>query len=223
MKKLFKAASGSQGKYFPVHQSTHCVTRCSALLFGSLILIGFLFTGCKKQEMNVPEHKAQVTSNKVLNTDEKVMNTDEEFRKNYDRQARIGWRTLWELLQARLATAKYRNINNAINDGYADISVVVPNMGHHYMKSAIVDAIFEIRKPEILVYNKNEDGSFQLVAVEYAVPIDLSPNEAPEGFTGNSDVWDRNTGFGLWLLHAWVWHFNSDGVFNPTNPLVHLH
>jgi len=44
------------------------------------------------------------------------------------------------------------------------------------------------------VYNKNEDGSFQLVAAEYAVPIDISPNKAPEGFTGTGDVWDRNTG-----------------------------
>jgi len=72
------------------------------------------------------------------------------------------------------------------------------------------------------VYNKNEDGSFQLVAAEYAVPIDISPNKPPEGFTGTGDVWDRNTGFGLWLLHAWVWKNNPDGVFNPTNPLVHL-
>ena len=98
-----------------------------------------------------------------------------------------------------------------------------PNMGHHYMKPALVDATFEIRKPEILVYNKNHEGNFELVAVEYAVPIDQSPTVAPAGFTGSNDVWDRNTGFGLWLLHAWVWSYNPNGVFNPTNALVHLH
>ena len=135
----------------------------------------------------------------------------------------LSWQTMWELLQVRAATARYRDIQNAISDGYADISVVVPNMGYHYMKSALVDVTFEIRKPEILVYNKKENGKFQLVAVEYAVPIDLSPDKAPKGFTGSADVWDRNTGFGLWLLHAWVWYRNPDGVFNPTNPLVHLH
>jgi hypothetical protein len=73
------------------------------------------------------------------------------------------------------------------------------------------------------VYNRKSNGHFELVAVEYAVPIELSPNHAPAGFTGSADVWDRNEGFGLWLLHAWVWHFNPDGVFNPTNPLVHTH
>ena len=38
-----------------------------------------------------------------------------------------------------------------------------------------------------------------------------------------NDVWDGNVGAGLWLLHAWVWCYNPAGVFNPTNPLVHLH
>ncbi len=90
------------------------------------------------------------------------------------------------------------------------------------MKSTLVDATFDPRSPEILVYNKNEDGSIQLVAVEYAIPLELS-RKAPQGFTGTLDKWDENTGFGLWLLHAWVWHYNPDGVFNPTNPLVHLH
>jgi hypothetical protein len=45
---------------------------------------------------------------------------------------------------------------------------------------------------------------------------------APEGFTGSSDEWDHNTDFGLWLLHAWVWKNNPDGVFNPTNPRVQV-
>jgi hypothetical protein len=131
--------------------------------------------------------------------------------------------TLWELQQARAATARYRDIDNAIKDGYADINVVMPNMGHHFLKAAHLDGTFDMRKPEILVYNKLSDGSFVLVAVEYAVPIDLSPNNAPEGFTGGNDVWSKNTGFGLWLLHAWVWYHNPDGVFNPTNANVHTH
>ena len=64
--------------------------------------------------------------------------------------------------------------------------------------------------------------SNKLVAVEYAIPLDLSVN-APTGFTGNLDVWKRDTFFQLWLLHAWVWEYNPLGVFNPTNPLVHSH
>jgi hypothetical protein len=129
---------------------------------------------------------------------------------------------MWELQQARAASARYRNIENAKKDGYGDIAVVVPQMGHHFLRLENLDDKFDYRKPEILVYNKHEDGSYELVAVEYAIPLDLSVN-APAGFTGDSDVWDRNTGFGLWLLHAWVWSFNPNGVFNPTNPSVHTH
>jgi hypothetical protein len=131
--------------------------------------------------------------------------------------------TVAELRLAKNATEKYRTLNAAIADGYADISVVVEHMGFHYMKASLADTVFDYRKPEILVYNKNHEGKVELVAVEYAVPIALRPDAAPEGFTGSADVWKRDTGFGLWLLHAWVWAYNSDGVFNPTNPLVHLH
>lgn len=131
--------------------------------------------------------------------------------------------TTWELQQAKAATARYRDLKNAEKDGYVDINVVTENMGYHYMKTSQVDAEFDIRKPEILVYNKNDKGKIELVAVEYAVPISLSPNNAPAGFTGDNDVWSKNTDFGLWLLHAWVWKCNPKGVFNPTNELVHLH
>jgi sensor domain CHASE-containing protein len=131
--------------------------------------------------------------------------------------------TLWELQQARAATARYRDTLNAVKDGYTNINVIVENMGTHFMKMAHVDDVFDYRKPEILVYNKMEDGSMQLVAVEYAVPISLSPDKAPEGFTGSNDVWDKNTGFGLWLLHAWVWYPNPLGVFHATNSDIHLH
>jgi hypothetical protein len=127
--------------------------------------------------------------------------------------------TASELQQAWQASSKYQNIENAYADNYADIHVVMQNMGYHYMKSEITDSVFDFRKPELLVYNKKADSSFQLVAVEYAVPFDKSVN-APKGFTGNADVWDHNTGFGLWLLHAWVWSYNPDGVFHPTNPDV---
>jgi len=128
--------------------------------------------------------------------------------------------TSWELQQARAATAKYRNIENAKKDGYADIAVDVEHMGHHFMKTAIVDSVFDITQPEILVYNQDEKGKQELVAVEYAIPLIYS---RPEGFTGSGDVWKDDSGFPLWLLHAWVWAYNPDGVFNWTNNLVHLH
>lgn len=184
-------------------------------LFMSILFAGILLTGCKKEKIETPEHHE--------NHQEEIagaMNSDEEFKSAHKK---LSWLTVWELLQARWATAKFRNIAYADAQGYKDIDVRVENMGHHFRKLALVDGKFDVTKPEILVYNKNHDGSFTLVAVEYAVPIELTPNKAPRGFTGNADVWDRNTTFGLWLLHAWVWYKNPEGVFNPTNPNVHTH
>lgn len=103
-----------------------------------------------------------------------------------------------------------------------DINAVTENMGYHYMRATLVDAEFDIRKPEMLVYSKNDKGKIELVAVEYIVPISLNHKAAPAGFTGDYDVWSKNTDFGLWLLHAWMWKCNPKDVFNPPNELVHL-
>jgi hypothetical protein len=128
-----------------------------------------------------------------------------------------------QLLDAKSATEKYRSLKTAIADGYADINVVTQNMGFHYMKASYADTVFDPKKPEILVYNKQHNGDTALVAVEYAVPIPLMPGKAPGGFAGGADVWTYSTEFNLWLLHAWVWEYNPLGVFVPTNPDVHLH
>lgn len=187
--------------------------RCNGSAFTTLFIVFLLatgFTACKKESAATPEEEMEMAE---------ARNSRSDAVKCYTGLPR---KTQWELQQARAATARYRNFDNAIRDGYADIDVVVPEMGYHFLKAAILDDKFDYRHPEILVYNKNHKGRLELVAVEYAVPLDLSEN-APDGFTGDKDVWDRNTGFGLWLLHAWVWAYNPDGVFNPTNPAVHVH
>ncbi len=193
------------------NSALHCNRQSFApqpLFYCSIILICFLFSGCKKQDTKDPVSKLESTNAKK--SDAELMN----FYSGLSRQ------TTWELQQARAATAKYRNIDNAIKDGYADIAVDVEGMGHHFMKTSIVDEKFDTREPEILVYNRNTDGTQKLVAVEYAVPLIY---QKPEGFTGSDDVWNGTSGFPFWLLHAWVWAYNPDGVFKWTNPLVHLH
>ena len=187
----------------------------STTLFCLIVLLGtFLFTGCKKYDVSAPKSETQSISNKEINADKELLT----YYNGLDPRA------LRELQQARSATARYLDIRNAFKDGYEDIGLVMPNMGYHFMKFKLVDSVFDVRKPELLVYNKDEDGSFELGAVEYAVPIDpQSPNTPPEGFTGKADVWDFNTNnSGLWTLHAWVWKNNPDGVFNMTNPLVQV-
>lgn len=181
-------------------------------LFLAVTLV-FIITGCNKDEAIV-EEGTSTTKDKDIPPQSK----EDWIRKIY---GHLDKETQWELQQARAHTARYRHIENALKDGYEDINVVLPYMGFHFMKSSLVDSEFDYRHPEILVYNMDSDGRYTLVAVEYAVPLELSP-EAPEGFTGDDDVWTANTDIGLWLLHAWVWFYNPEGIFNPTNPNIVL-
>ena len=122
-----------------------------------------------------------------------------------------------QLAAARAATSRYQDIDKALADGFKDINVFMPGMGHHFLNEARLDGTFVPSEPELLVYDLEKNGRYRLVAVEYAVPIPLSAT-APDGFTGDADAWDRNTTFNLWTLHAWVWLENADGTFAPFNP-----
>lgn len=124
-----------------------------------------------------------------------------------------------ELANARRATAQYQDFQRALRAGYVDIGVVLPNMGRHLVKDSLVDATFDAERPEILVYMEDLGGRMKLVAVEYAVPLNLTATP-PEGFPGGADVWFADQRFQLWTLHAWVFRDNPDGMFNPTNRRV---
>lgn len=123
-----------------------------------------------------------------------------------------------ELALARASTAKYHNIQNALDDGYVDINLYIPQMGWHFLNQSYLDENFEIDKPELLVYAEKPGGGYRLVAVEYAAPLTLQ--NPPAGFTGDEDVWHENSGAGLWTLHAWIWLNNPNGVFADFNPRV---
>ena len=177
----------------------------------TLLFATVLFASCSKSsEINSHEMGGNIENQKMI--------TDATFTGSNN--SHLSFKTIFELRQAKAATAKYQDIENAIADGYVDIAVDVENMGHHFMKLSLVDGVFDHKRPEILVYNKDKNGKQRLVAVEYAIPLS---EPKPEGFTGDADVWDGNAGFSLWLLHAWVWEYNPAGVFNSTNSNVHLH
>jgi len=126
--------------------------------------------------------------------------------------------TKTELGMARLATARYHNLQNALDDGYVNIDVYIPGMGFHYLNPALVDNVFDPAAPELLVYSPDQQlGKLRLVAVEYAVPLG---GPAPEGFFGDQDQWSAETDFGIWSLHAWVWLNNPHGMFTQLNPRV---
>src|SRR5688572_14475702 len=125
-----------------------------------------------------------------------------------------------QLDQVRSANAKYLDEQQALDDGFVDIGLFMPNMGWHYRKLSRVDGRFDPLRPEFLVYADDPcGGKRRLVAVEYVVPFELAA-KAPQGFSGRSDQWDANQTFQLWTLHAWLYEHNPDGVFAAFNPRV---
>ena len=205
MRHLFSSALRRSRKAFAILQTS------KNPLILTMLFIAVLAPGCKKDVSVATVDEIQTKS----------VALSQNGSNGFGNYTGLDPQTVWELQQAKIATAKYNNFDNAVADGYVDINVIVPEMGYHFLRMENLNATFEYDKPEILVYNKEENGRMKLVALEYAVPISLSAN-APAGFTGDNDHWSVYQGV-LWTLHAWVWEYNPDGVFNPTNPLIHLH
>lgn len=126
-----------------------------------------------------------------------------------------------ELAQARRATARYHDIEQAIADGYEDFGLYESGEGHHYVKFSLLDGTFDPTQPEMLLYSPVPgEERLELAGVEYLVPMSMS-STAPTGFTGDTDEWRNNMeGFGLWELNVWLWLHNPDGVFADRNPRV---
>ena len=150
-----------------------------------------------------------------------------------------------QLAAARLATAKYAtSLARAKADGYKIITMMMPDMGYHFMNPAISG--FNIRRPQILVYEHTGQG-WQLGALEWVfttMPKTLPLPNATFGsfpaachYADGTFVPDANaktcpktaphTGatFSFWhpdlvTMHVWVWYPNPAGLYSSTNPLV---
>lgn len=134
-----------------------------------------------------------------------------------------------ELGKLRAATAKYQKLESAQADGYGLVPGLdhcfdnpgVGAMGFHYINTSLLDTHLDANRPEAMVYNKNNDGQMKLGAVEYIVPADAW---AESGNSGLPEVMGRhlhlNEALGVYVLHAWVWQNNPNGVFEDWNPRV---
>lgn len=126
-----------------------------------------------------------------------------------------------EVASLRRAVVPLKDFEAAKNAGY-DIKATEyrTQMGFHFLNAGLLDGLFEVEKPEVLIFIEDTSGGMELVAVEYGIPIEDLENPAPppEGFSGNDDVWKIDTEFSLWTLHAWVVMENPEGIFAPRNP-----
>jgi hypothetical protein len=122
------------------------------------------------------------------------------------------------LASARKATARFHRVEQAEAEGYINLNFCEEGEGCHWLNPSLLDGQFDPTRPEILLYVRDGDG-WRLVAVEYVVPLSLSPGVAPEGFTGDADQWREDSeGVGLWELTAWIWLHNPNGMFEQHNP-----
>jgi hypothetical protein len=150
-----------------------------------------------------------------------------------------------DIALARVATAKYVNsLARAKADGYGIITQMIPNMGLHYMNPNVKG--FDVRKPPILVYEKN-GSSYQLGAIEWVFTSKPAKPPLPGATYGSfgagchykdgtfvpadaqSSCPTKNpqtgSAFNFWhplliTLHLWLWYPNPSGLFSSLNPLV---
>lgn len=137
-----------------------------------------------------------------------------------------------ELAAIRRATAKYKDLDTALADGYEVLfdCTVNPNdpavaMGQHYINGALAgDDVVELEKPEVLMYEPQDNGRMKLVAVEYVIFEDAwTGDELPE-FLGKTMA--RKTAVGVnpvpafYEVHTWVWSHNPNGTLADWNPNV---
>ncbi|MBB6451698.1 hypothetical protein HNQ94_000119 [Salirhabdus euzebyi] len=125
-----------------------------------------------------------------------------------------------ELAEARKGTAKYHNVQKAIDDGYlpTDEFVSVPGlgvMGYHYVNPGLVDGEVDASSPEVLLYVPMKNGDVQLVGVEY-----LSTSEDSSLF---GQQFDPPGAVEEYSLHVWIWKHNPNGMFAHFNPSIKVY
>jgi hypothetical protein len=125
------------------------------------------------------------------------------------------------LAPARAGTAQYHDVSTAASSGFDDLHLCFDQMGEHWVDTASADGdqvpdvfqdgVLDPARPEALVY-AHDGGRLRLVAVEW---VSTAQGTVP----GVGDL-HLNPALGVYVLHAWVWLDNPDGVFADRNPRV---
>ncbi len=141
------------------------------------------------------------------------------------------------LVALRDATAPFHSLAAAETAGYsvqvydlAGITCITdPNgtgtMGIHFLNPALLGTV-DPAKPQLVIYVPRDDGSLQLVAVEFlaiAADWDATHTSPPELFGQQFRLTTAPNRYGLpdfYELHVWAWQPNPLGMFNEWNPRV---
>jgi hypothetical protein len=136
--------------------------------------------------------------------------------------------------KVRQATARYRDINVALAEGWVMATPCVsgPNHGamgvHLALPARVGDGEVNGSEPELLMYEPQANGGMRLVGVEFVVIAADWTRENPGGGPPSVDghlmhfVGEPNR-YGLpafYAFHVWAWARNPDGFFADWNRLV---
>ena len=136
-----------------------------------------------------------------------------------------------DLAALQQSVATFSAFPTAEQDGYT-VAVGDPGDGHtclsdpqlgamgvHYLNTALVDDSGIVTRPEIMIYEPQQDGSLEVVGVEFIIPYSIHGEDQPppELF---GEQYMKNATFQLWGLHVWVGRANPSGKFAMWNPNV---
>ncbi len=137
--------------------------------------------------------------------------------------------TVDQLLQLRAVLGGLENVEDALAAGYAQfggcMSSAQGGQGIHFSNDALIqDVALDPNAPELLMFERRDDGSLRLAAAEYVVFQqawhDAGNAAAPallgREFTLNTTLLDEP----FYALHVWAWQYNPLGLFANWNPLL---
>jgi hypothetical protein len=130
----------------------------------------------------------------------------------------------------RRATAKYRDINVALAEGWARATPCVsgPNegaMGVHFVLPSRLDGELKATEPEALIYEPQTNGAMRLVGTEFIVLVadweKINPPESRPALEGQlTNLVGEPNRYGLpafYEIHVWAWDNNPNGNFADFN------
>ena len=116
------------------------------------------------------------------------------------------------LAALRTATAKFHDLSATTATGRFDLQLCVDHMGQHYANpDTFKDGILDPTDPEAMVYADDGTGHLKLSAVEW---VSTTPGEVM------GIPLHLNPALNVYVLHAWIWAPNPDGMFADMNPRI---
>ena len=134
-------------------------------------------------------------------------------------------RVAHDIERLRTATRPYQALDAAGAAGYAKVvrDCLVHEhhgaMGYHHVNRGFVDAVLDVSRPEILLYERSPTGEHRLNGVEFILPYTYHARESAAPVLMGQAL-RREDNLKFWDLHVWAWNENPDGVFADFHPRV---